>query len=153
MRSKALFRHAVRAAQGALLGDGDAQVAGDALRGVDLHDTLPVGKDEDENRYREKFPEYEVHVQCSEGEGIDGGASDEGDAGARVGEGLRVFDHEALDLQALDVGLGGVTYGRFVWQHPHTSSVIKALNALIHHNASVKESLAVYDADVAAGGQ
>ena len=62
-------------------------------------------------------------------------------------------DYLRMTREALDVGLGGVTYGRFVWQHPHTSSVIKALHALIHQNASVIESLAVYEADVLAEAQ
>ena len=69
-------------------------------------------------------------------------------AGGEMGETLE--DYLRMTREALDVGLGGVTYGRFVWQHPHTSSVIKALHALIHNNASVKESLALYEADVAA---
>ncbi len=69
-------------------------------------------------------------------------------AGGEMGETLE--DYLKMTREALDVGLGGVTYGRFVWQHAHTSSVIKALNALIHHNASVADALKVYDADVAA---
>ena len=72
-------------------------------------------------------------------------------AGGEMGETLE--DYLTMTREALDVGLGGVTYGRFVWSHPHTSSVIKALHALIHKNASVADSLKVYDADVAAGVQ
>ena len=72
-------------------------------------------------------------------------------AGGDMGETLE--DYLRMTREALDVGLGGVTYGRFVWQHPHTSSVIKALHALIHQNASVIESLAVYEADVLAEAQ
>ena len=69
-------------------------------------------------------------------------------AGGEMGETLA--DYLTMTREALDVGLGGVTYGRFVWQHPHTSSVIKALHALIHQNASVQQALAVYEADLAA---
>jgi len=72
-------------------------------------------------------------------------------AGGEMGTTLE--DYLRMTREALDVGLGGVTYGRFVWQHAHPSSVIKALNALIHKNASVQESLKVYEADVAAGAQ
>ena len=39
----------------------------------------------------------------------------------------------------------GVTFGRFVWSHPHTSAVIKALSALMHEDASVEAALKVYD--------
>jgi class I fructose-bisphosphate aldolase len=72
-------------------------------------------------------------------------------AGGEMGETLE--DYLRMTREALDVGLGGVTYGRFVWQHQHPSSVIKALHALIHKNASVADSLMVYDADVAAGAR
>ncbi|UUZ73134.1 hypothetical protein LP415_07175 [Polaromonas sp. P1(28)-8] len=53
-----------------------------------------------------------------------------------------------MTREALDVGLGGVTYGRFVWQHKHPTAVIRSLSALIHDNASVAEALKVYDAAV-----
>ena len=68
-------------------------------------------------------------------------------AGGEMGETLE--DYLRMTRDALDVGLGGVTYGRFVWQHQHPSAVIKALRALIHDNASVANSLKVYDAAVA----
>jgi class I fructose-bisphosphate aldolase len=68
-------------------------------------------------------------------------------AGGEMGETLE--DYLRMTREALDVGLGGVTYGRFVWQHPHTSAVIRALNALIHGNASVEQSLQVYEQAVA----
>jgi len=65
-------------------------------------------------------------------------------AGGEMGETLE--DYLRMTREALDVGLGGVTYGRFVWQHPHTSAVIKALAALIHDDASVAAALKVYEA-------
>jgi len=63
-------------------------------------------------------------------------------AGGEMGETLR--DYLEMTRVALDVGLAGVTYGRFVWQHPHPAAVIRALHALIHENASVDAALAVY---------
>jgi fructose-bisphosphate aldolase, class I len=57
-----------------------------------------------------------------------------------------------MTREALDVGLGGVTYGRFVWQHPHMTAVIKSVRALIHENASVQQALQVYDRAVTAEG-
>jgi len=64
-------------------------------------------------------------------------------AGGEMGETLE--DYLKMTRDALDVGLGGVTYGRFVWQHKHPTAVIKSLNALIHHNASVAKALEVYE--------
>ena len=46
--------------------------------------------------------------------------------------------------QALDIGVGGVTYGRFVWQHPNPTAVIRALDAMINEDYSVDEAIAVY---------
>lgn len=74
-------------------------------------------------------------------------------AGGDMGETLR--DYLEMTRVALDVGMGGVTYGRFVWQHEHPSAVIRALHALIHENASVDAALAIYashEAQEKAGG-
>lgn len=46
--------------------------------------------------------------------------------------------------QALDIGVGGVTYGRFVWQHENPTAVIRALDAMINDDCSVDEAIAVY---------
>ena len=64
-------------------------------------------------------------------------------AGGEMGETLE--DYLRMTREALDVGLGGVTYGRFVWSHPHTSAVIRSLGALMHDDASVDEALKVYE--------
>jgi DhnA family fructose-bisphosphate aldolase class Ia len=64
-------------------------------------------------------------------------------AGGEMGETLE--DYLRMTREALDVGMRGVTYGRFVWSHPHTSAVIKSLSALMHQDASVEEALKVYD--------
>lgn len=68
-------------------------------------------------------------------------------AGGEMGETLE--DYLKMTREALDVGLGGVTYGRFVWQHAHPSAVIRALRALIHENAAVQAALQVYESAVA----
>jgi class I fructose-bisphosphate aldolase len=64
-------------------------------------------------------------------------------AGGEMGETLE--DYLRMTREALDVGLGGVTYGRFVWSHPHTTAVICALGALMHEDASPEQALKVYD--------
>jgi fructose-bisphosphate aldolase, class I len=69
-------------------------------------------------------------------------------AGGDMGETLE--DYLRMTREALDVGLGGATYGRFVWQHPHPTAVIKSLRALIHDNASVTAALKVFDEAVTA---
>ena len=74
-------------------------------------------------------------------------------AGGDMGETLR--DYLEMTRVALDVGMGGVTYGRFVWQHEHPAAVIRALHALIHENVSVDAALAIYakhEAQEKAGG-
>lgn len=69
-------------------------------------------------------------------------------AGGEMGETLE--DYLRMTREALDIGLGGVTYGRFVWQHPNPTAVIKSLRALIHDNASVPAALKVFDDAVTA---
>lgn len=69
-------------------------------------------------------------------------------AGGEVGKTLA--DYLQMTRDALDVGLAGVTYGRFVWQHEHPGAVIRSLAALIHDNVSVAEALDVYEQAVAA---
>ncbi len=68
-------------------------------------------------------------------------------AGGEMGETLE--DYLKMTREALDVGLGGVTYGRFVWQHKETAAVIRALAALIHDGKSVAQSMDVYNEAVA----
>ena len=42
--------------------------------------------------------------------------------------------------EVLDAGAVGVTYGRFVFQYPHTTALVKSLGEMIHHGLSVKET-------------
>ena len=53
-------------------------------------------------------------------------------------------DYLTMTREALDIGLAGVTYGRFVWQDPKPAAVIRALAALIHEDADVATALGVY---------
>ncbi|BDG60157.1 class I fructose-bisphosphate aldolase [Caldinitratiruptor microaerophilus] len=64
-------------------------------------------------------------------------------AGGDAGEKLE--DYLRMTREALDIGLAGVTYGRFVWQHEYPAAVIRALAALMHDNASVEEAMEVYE--------
>jgi DhnA family fructose-bisphosphate aldolase class Ia len=54
-------------------------------------------------------------------------------------------EYLTVTRDALDIGLAGVTYGRFVWQDKNPAAVIRALAALIHDNASVEQALSVYE--------
>lgn len=46
-----------------------------------------------------------------------------------------------MTREAMDAGVGGVTYGRFVWEYPHITALVKALRGIIHENASVKDAM------------
>jgi DhnA family fructose-bisphosphate aldolase class Ia len=62
-------------------------------------------------------------------------------AGGSPGKDIRSYFQMTRDV--IDNGGGGVTYGRFVWQHETPGLVVKALAALIHDNASVEEALKI----------
>ncbi len=63
-------------------------------------------------------------------------------AGGEVGNTLQ--DYFRMTREAIDVGLAGVTYGRFVWENENPTAVIKALRSIIHENGSVDNALAIY---------
>jgi putative autoinducer-2 (AI-2) aldolase len=48
-------------------------------------------------------------------------------------------------------GAIGVNLGRNVWQHDHPVAMIKGLVAVVHHNASVDEAVAVFKEERARG--
>lgn len=50
-------------------------------------------------------------------------------------------DYMQMTRDAMDVGVGGVTFGRFVWEYQDITSLVKALRSIIHENASVKEAV------------
>ena len=58
-----------------------------------------------------------------------------GDAGDSVEAYLK------MTREALDVGVGGVTYGRFVWEYKDVTALVKTLRLMIHENATIKQSL------------
>lgn len=59
--------------------------------------------------------------------------------------GNSLAEYLTMTRDALDIGLAGVAYGRFVWQDKNPTAVIRALAALIHDNASVEQALSVYE--------
>jgi class I fructose-bisphosphate aldolase/fructose-bisphosphate aldolase/2-amino-3,7-dideoxy-D-threo-hept-6-ulosonate synthase len=59
--------------------------------------------------------------------------------GGEVGN--SVEDYFKMTRDALDAGVGGVTYGRFVWEYKNVTALVKALRLMIHEDASVKQSL------------
>jgi putative autoinducer-2 (AI-2) aldolase len=50
-------------------------------------------------------------------------------------------------------GAIGVNLGRNVWQHPHPVAMLRALNAVVHGNASPKEALTVFQDAKAEGAK
>ncbi len=59
--------------------------------------------------------------------------------------GNKLEDYFQMTRDGLDIGLAGVTYGRFVWQDAKPAAVIRALAALLHDDATVTEALRVYN--------
>jgi len=55
--------------------------------------------------------------------------------------GNSVEDYMQMTREALDVGVGGVTFGRFVWEYKDVTSLVMALRSIIHENATVKQAL------------
>lgn len=52
-------------------------------------------------------------------------------------------DREVLDMvrSAVDVGVNGVMFGRNIWQHEDPASMIRALKAVVHEDASIDSAL------------
>jgi class I fructose-bisphosphate aldolase len=52
-------------------------------------------------------------------------------------------DRDVLKMvrSAVDVGANGVMFGRNIWQHDDPASMIRALKAIVHEDASVDEGL------------
>lgn len=51
-----------------------------------------------------------------------------------------IEDYLQMTRDVLDAGGIGATYGRFVFQYEHPTELVRALNAIVHENASVKEA-------------
>jgi len=60
-------------------------------------------------------------------------------------------ERAALDLawHALDEGAHGVDMGRNIWQSNHPVAMLKALRAIIHEKATVREALDVFEGEKA----
>ena len=55
--------------------------------------------------------------------------------------GKTVEDYMKMTRDAMDAGVGGVTYGRFVWEYHNVTALIRALQSIIHHNESVVHAM------------
>lgn len=55
--------------------------------------------------------------------------------------GNTVEDYIKMTREALDVGVGGVTFGRFVWEYRDITSLVKTLRSVIHENLDIKTAL------------
>ena len=55
--------------------------------------------------------------------------------------GNTVEDYIKMTREALDVGVGGVTFGRFVWEYRDITSLVKTLRSVIHENLDIKRAL------------
>lgn len=64
-------------------------------------------------------------------------------AGGAPGSDLESYLQMAWE--GVQVGIFGVTFGRFVFEDPNPPAVIAAIKAIIHDNADVKTALQVYD--------
>lgn len=64
-------------------------------------------------------------------------------AGGAGGDSLR--EYLMMTKDALEIGLAGVTYGRFVWQDKNPAAVIRCLAALIHDDVTVDQAIEVYE--------
>lgn len=49
-----------------------------------------------------------------------------------------------MTWEGIQIGVFGVTYGRFVWQDPKPAAVIEAVKAIVHDNATVEEAMEIY---------
>ena len=55
--------------------------------------------------------------------------------------GNTVEDYIKMTREALDVGVGGVTFGRFVWEYRDITSLVKTLRSVIHENLDINRAL------------
>ncbi|HHY46787.1 MAG TPA: fructose-bisphosphate aldolase [Firmicutes bacterium] len=93
--------------------------------GVDIVKTFYTG---DPGSYRKVIEACPAYVVVSGGPKLD-----------------RLEDVFKMTRDAMDAGAAGITYGRNVWQRKDAAAVIKALKAIIHENASVKDAIEMVD--------
>ncbi len=58
-----------------------------------------------------------------------------------------------LVRNAIDAGAVGVDMGRNIWQNPHPVAVIRAIRALVHDNATVKEAISTFEENLHSGSR
>jgi class I fructose-bisphosphate aldolase len=63
-------------------------------------------------------------------------------AGGSPGKNLESY--LKMTREAMEIGVFGVTYGRFVFDDPNPAAVINAIKAIVHESKDVKEALEVY---------
>ena len=54
-------------------------------------------------------------------------------------------DFIQMTRDVMDAGAAGVTYGRFVFQYPHVTPLVKTLGQVVHNGLSVKEAMELLD--------
>ena len=64
-------------------------------------------------------------------------------AGGSPGKSLESYFE--MTQEAMQIGVFGVTYGRFVFDDPNPPAVINAIKAIVHEGRGVKEALEVYE--------
>ena len=64
-------------------------------------------------------------------------------AGGSPGKNLESYLQ--MTSEAMEIGVFGVTYGRFVFDDPNPASVISAIKAIVHERKTVKEALEIYE--------
>lgn len=64
-------------------------------------------------------------------------------AGGNIGNSAEDYFNMVYD--AIDAGGIGITFGRFVWNRPNPTAVVKACKHIIHNNGTVKEALELHE--------
>ena len=61
----------------------------------------------------------------------------------------RNSDEEVLEFvyDGMQKGSIGINLGRNIWQNEHPVAMIKALRAIIHENANVKQAMDIFNAE------
>ena len=49
----------------------------------------------------------------------------------------------SLVNEVMEAGASGIVFGRIVWQYPQPSQMLQALCAIVHHDATVKDAIAI----------
>lgn len=52
-----------------------------------------------------------------------------------------IGDYIKMTREAMNAGVGGVTFGRFVWEYPHITELVMVLKKVIHEGMGLGEAL------------